>query len=286
MTSASALAWATAKLKNHSDSADLDSAVVLGSILKKTSAQLLANPNQPLNFWQFHCFKQKIKRRAAGEPIAYLINKKEFYKLDFYVDKRVLIPRPATETVIGYAHQIINRAPADCLVCDIGTGSGCIAIILAKYFPQTDFIASDISLAALRVAKINARRHQTNNIKFLRGGLWRPIEKYLQNHRRQANKELIVIANLPYLTAGQITTHLKHEPRLALHGGIEGLEVYKNLFKQIVLSNITPSHLFIEINPEQKMLTENMQQDLLKIYQRISLNDLSGQLRYYHFYQK
>lgn len=278
-----ALTWANKELAEKSNSPQLDSEVLLVYASKKNKEFILTHPETELGFWPTKKFKTLIKKRKHGQPISYLIGNKEFFKLNFFVNKHVLIPRPETEIMVSAVYEVAKYHPEEFIICDIGTGSGNIAITLATYLPQTSILASDISDDALRVAQKNAKIHKIKNIKFIHGNLWLPMENYLNKHLTLARKKIIVTANLPYLTNTQITNDLKFEPEIALHGGEDGLELYKNLFKQIMLSNITPHHIFIEINPEQKIPTLDFQRNLLKIYSERIIQDLSGNDRCLHF---
>lgn len=283
MTIGEALAWGNKKLSKKSDSPALDAEILLAFVLKKKREWLYTHSDKTLSWWKKRHFFKLIKKREHLVPIAYLTRHKEFFKLDFFVNKHVLIPRPETETMISAVYEIVKYNPKNFVICDIGTGSGNIAVTLATYLPQTTIIASDISDYALKVAKINAKKYRAKKIKFVAGNLWLPVEKYLNNHPLLAQKRIIITANLPYLTKDQITDTLKHEPEIALDGGQQGLDLYKELFKQIMLSNITPNHIFIEINPEQKIPTLDFQRNLLKIYKEEVIKDLSGRDRILHF---
>jgi len=227
------------KLKLHRiTSAIIDAEVILSFASGKNKEFLYAHPEYKLTKAQENKLKLAIKRRCRFEPVAYITNHKEFYGLDFYVDKNVLVPRPETELLID---EIINIAKNNKLsIADIGTGSGAIAITLAKYLPKAKIIATDRSLKALRVAKLNARKYQVK-IKFAQGDLLTPIK----------NKKIdMIVANLPYLpNSDKKSKSLKHEPSLALYGGIEGFELYLKLFRQIIKYKINFQYFICEIDP-------------------------------------
>ena len=223
----------------------LDAEVLLSFVLKQPKEYLYTHPEQPLTDQQTQTVQALVKRRSAGEPVAYLTNHKEFYGRDFYVDQRVLIPRPETELMIDL---IKHYAQPQDSIADIGTGSGCIAITLAKELLNVTINATDISTVALAVAKKNATSHNVE-INFHHGNLLEPIK----------NKKIdIIVANLPYLNAA-----LPHEPAQAFLAGKDGLDLYRQLFTQIAALGQTPRYVIIEIDPDQvSALMEIIKQQL------------------------
>ncbi|MSQ14858.1 MAG: peptide chain release factor N(5)-glutamine methyltransferase [Dehalococcoidia bacterium] len=174
----------------------------------------------------------RLIERSAKEPLAYLTNTKEFCGREFYVDGRVLVPRPETETLVEATLQVAKtRVPVagqSLKVADIGTGSGIIAITLALAIPNVSMYAVDVSKAALEVAAINCSRHEVSDrITLLHGDLLIPLPDHVD----------IIVANLPYVTEDELaaaehdwsTMPLAAEPRLALNGGSDGLEVIQRL---------------------------------------------------------
>ncbi len=223
----------TAEIK----SAHLDAEILLAHILKKPREYLLSHPEHKLAKKQEEKYKKIINQRAKNAPVAYLTNEKEFYGRKFYVDKRVLVPRPETEMIIDEAKRIMQSAKNKIHIIDIGAGSGCITITLAKEmhkYKKIKYFAVDISKKALTLARKNAHLHNmADKIKFLRGNL---LEPFLKNKKIEIeNSSLIICANLPYLTPAQIknSPSIKHEPRLALNGGRDGLKYYRRLNEQI-----------------------------------------------------
>jgi len=176
-------------------------------------------------------FRALVKQRADHVPVAYLIGKAWFFSLEFNVDKNVLIPRPDTETLV---EQVIGRvrqtpgweAPA---ILDLCTGSGCIAIALAKNLPAATVVAIDVSAAALAVAKGNAELHKVaDRITFLEGNMLDPLAGL--NPPRQFH---VIASNPPYIPTGQIANLMPdvrdHEPRMALDGGPDGLDFPRHI---------------------------------------------------------
>lgn len=271
--------------------ADLDAEVILAYILKKPKEYLFSHSENNLTTKQLNDVKAFIQRRVKGEPVAYLTNHKEFFGLDFYVDKRVLIPRPETEILVEEVIKYVNNKSSRCescshqskarlsttrqklTICDIGTGSGCIAISLAKHLPHASIMATDISKPALNVAKKNAQKHNVK-IKFLQSDLLESVSK---------NKIDILIANLPYLDDDYKyllpsfnIKSLKYEPQNALMGGPDGLDLYRRLFKQIKASKYNNLTVFTEIDPRQKV---SLTKYILKLFPQSKITfkkDLAG----------
>jgi release factor glutamine methyltransferase len=246
---------------------DLD--LLLENIIKKPRAFILAHPEFKLSKTQILSLKSKIKKRLKGEPLAYILGRKEFYGLNFKVDKHTLIPRPETELIIEEALNFMARDSRPATFIDVGAGSGCLIITLAKLLKKKNgspkikhkFFGIDISKKALEIACQNAKLHKINKkIKFLNGNLLSPI---IHNPLFLAhNISFIILANLPYLTREQIkkSPTIKYEPKLALEAGKDGLKYYRKLLKQIVFlfNFLSPSSrlrisAILEIDPGQKI---------------------------------
>ncbi|OGF27519.1 hypothetical protein A2303_01495 [Candidatus Falkowbacteria bacterium RIFOXYB2_FULL_47_14] len=230
-----------------------------------------------------------IKKRLSGLPVAYLIGHKSFYGLDFIVNKNTLVPRPETEMMVDLTtrySQLITRNE-QMLMVDVGTGSGCIIISLAKQilsrFPTPDFIATDISPEALAVARKNAKQHGVNKqIKFLRGNLLLPVlsDKNFQSKIKNQKPKIIITANLPYLTPTQIknSPSIKHEPKIALSAGPDGLKYYRQLFMQIrqMLNVKYQMSIFCEIDPSQSAKIKQLAKRELPKHKFEIKKDLAG----------
>jgi len=184
-----------------------------------------------------------IARRAAGEPTQYILGKQEFWGLEFEVTPAVLIPRPETEHIIEVALERIGAHRNDQLhIADVGTGSGCIAIALAKEFPNAQILATDISSAALDVAKRNAARHKVaDRLRFIETDLIAT---------GSASFDLIV-SNPPYVALEDASTLQReireHEPEIALFGGPTGVEIYARLIKQAESHLVPGGALILEL---------------------------------------
>jgi len=248
MNNRQSLNWAQNNLKsNFTNSADLDAEILLSYVIKKNKTFLYSHPEYQLTPTQSNKFKKLIQRRQQGEPVAYLIGHKEFYGLDFTVNKQVLIPRPETELIV----ETILKNKKIKTIADIGTGSGAIAISLAKNNSQLKIYATDISGQALRVAKKNALRYKINRqVIFKKGNLL----KALKNIKLDA-----ICANLPYLDAKLKYTPinkpasigLKFEPTIALYSQHNGLAAYHQLIIQTSQLKHRPSYIYLEIGQHQ-----------------------------------
>lgn len=208
-------------------SARLESEVLLSFVLARTRVALYTGFDQPLAPGEIDRYRALLTRRAGGEPTAYLVGEREFWSMALKVDKRVLIPRPDTERLVEGALAACKRAGvASPNVLELGTGSGAIILALAKELPQAVLTAVDLSTDALEVARENARRHGLGErITFLHGDLFAPLAA-------DARFDLIV-SNPPYIRHLDIpklqSEVAYHEPRLALDGGDDGLDVLRRL---------------------------------------------------------
>ena len=246
------------------DSASLDAELLLSFVVHKNKEFFYTHPEYELNFWQKIKYQKLIKKRATHYPVAYILGYKEFYGLKFEVNKHVLVPRPDTELLVETTCEVADLRGR---IVEIGTGSGCIAISLAKQ--GFNIVATDISNKALKVAKKNTKYHQVlKKIKFIKGDLLKPLQK----------QEIdILIANLPYLANDyQKESSIKSEPKLALYSGKDGLDDYRKLFKQINELKYQPKHILIELNPEQiKILSSYIK----KLFPQVNIEtkkDLQG----------
>lgn len=221
--------------------------LLLMYILGQNRAWLYAHPEEAVPGLDAHRFLSLILRRADGEPTQYITCKQEFWGLDFEVTPDVLIPRPETEHVIEVALDRLalrevregrppKNAGEDLLLLDVGTGSGCIAIALAKELPAAQIVATDISAAALAVALRNAARHTVNDrIRFLECNLLSDatISDFDASRSRQFD---LIVSNPPYVGRNEKETLMRevrdHEPEVALYGGEEGYELYADLIAQ------------------------------------------------------
>lgn len=225
----------------------------LSHLLGKSKEFLFANPDFELTAKQSNNLIHFTRRRLKGEPVAYILGRKDFCGLSFKVNRQVLIPRPETEWLVDkIKNQIFKITNRKLKILDMGTGSGCIIVSLAHELKtkdlksKADFVASDISSAALRVAKQNAKVHKIK-IKFIKSDLFDKISGQFD----------IVIANLPYVSLPdyqKLKPSLKYEPKLALCAGGKNWLIFKRFFYQLPEHCKAGSLVFLEIEPKSKNL--------------------------------
>lgn len=248
-----------------------DADLLLAHVLGVSREYIHTHPEHPLSHWQRLRAQLLLKKRAAGVPLAYLTGHKEFFSRDFLVNKHTLIPRPETELLVELAQ---DACTPDTTLIDVGTGSGCIAITLAMQVPLVHVLATDMSHQALRVAKKNAHRHGVN-VRFFRGNLLAPVLEYVPH------EPVVITANLPYLDESDMREpSIQAEPRLALFGGPDGLDLYRELLDQLCEAHLlTPIVLLCEINPGQ---AEALIKEVTKRFSHAEIKthtDLSGRDR-------
>ena len=247
----------------------LDAEILLAEVLRKDRSELMIRNNLKISNKKAFTFNRYIDRRKKFEPVAYILNNKEFFSLDFFVNKNSLIPRPETELMVEKAVKIYkNKNPN---VLDIGTGSGCIIISVLRHLPKSRGIGLDISNDAIKVAKFNSERLlkvYNKRIKFMNLS----IEK-LSNNRIFD----LILANPPYINSKDIrnlSTDIKrYEPKIALDGGKDGLDVIKKVIYKSLRILKHNGTLAIEIGNNQyfavsKLLRKNgfKETTLLKDY--------------------
>ncbi|MDD5288791.1 MAG: peptide chain release factor N(5)-glutamine methyltransferase [Dehalococcoidales bacterium] len=248
--------------------ASLEAELLLRHALEIDRTQLYTEPDCALTPRQEETYRSCIERRIKGEPSAYITGHREFFGLDFYVDKNVLIPRPETELLVEQAVTRASKHPHPAIV-DVGTGCGAIAISLATHIPHAKIYATDISPAALEVASRNCQKHRVEDrITLLTGNLLIPVPVMAD----------IIVANLPYVTTAdlpQVNTS-GFEPSLALHGGWDGLDLINRLCLQARDRLSFGGCLLLEIGPGQG---KKLADFLRKIYSSANIDllfDLNG----------
>ncbi len=231
-----ALKHAIARLEQcNAPSASLAAELLLMHVLRRDRTWLYAHPEYQLSLQDTNAYAEAVESRAAGTPTQYLTGTQEFWGLEFEVGPGVLIPRPETEHVIEVALQLLkDRLNEPLGIADIGTGSGCIAIALARELPKASVVATDISATALEYARRNAERHGVSNrILFYRADLLRMSGLHEANEHRRFD---MVISNPPYVgwkdRAGLPREVRDHEPAEALFAGEEGLDIYPRLINE------------------------------------------------------
>jgi release factor glutamine methyltransferase len=281
--------------KNSLDYLDIE--LLIAHSLGKTREFVLTHPEYELSADKFSIIKDLIKRRIKHEPIAYLTGHKEFYGLEFIVNKNTLIPRPETEMMVEQTLDLLNNQFHDkTMVIDVGTGSGCIITSIAHniYYETSDtkqrrnieFFGSDISKDALLIAKKNAKANGLNKkIKFLNGSM---LDPFIRNSKFEIrNSRMIILANLPYLSKEIFSSSpidvKKYEPKSALYSPKEGLKHYQDLLLQIQElkkkhSNISITCL-MEISPEQKKKLSQIIKKLFLSAKILFIKDLAKKWR-------
>lgn len=206
----------------------LDAEVLLAGVLGRDRVFLYRESNAEVGEGTLERYRGLIGRRQAGEPVAYLLGKKEFWSLDFFVDRRVLIPRPETEVLVEEVLRLFRgKGGGPLSFIDVGTGSGALAVVLARLFPDARVAASDISREALRVAAANSERHGVRHrIDFVCGNLLDPVKGPFD----------CIVSNPPYIDAGtygRLDRGVRDfEPAGALLAGPEGIECHRTLAAQ------------------------------------------------------
>jgi len=243
------------------DSPRLSAELLLSHILAMKRIELYTQFDKPVEKQQLHRLHDLVKRAAQNEPIAYLTGKTEFYSLEINVAPDCMVPRPETELLVERAVEFLRTRPGPQFVCDLCTGSGCIAVAIAKSFPDARIIATDISAAALDVAAANIEMYQLKNrIKLLQGDLFDPLVPHLD-----VEKFDLLVCNPPYVSAPEFEALDKnvkdYEPKLALFAGIDGLDIYRRLCKKADRFLMPDAALMLEIGCAQgPAVTELLQQ--------------------------
>lgn len=269
MTQTIAQALKFAKSQIESDSASLDAQVLLGEIIRQERAYLLAHPEHPLTEEQQARYVEWIRRRASGEPVAYIIGRRAFYDREIAVTRDVLIPRPETELLLEQALAFIHEHPSASAV-DVGTGSGALAVTLAAHSPKAQIYATDISPTALATARYNGFLNHVN-VTFFEGDLLEPLIS------REIRVD-VVMANLPYIGTEELATLAvsRHEPRLALDGGADGLDVIRRLIAQIPAVCNPGALILLEIGADQGDAALKLAQSTLSAQKAEILKDYAG----------
>ena len=239
------------------ESARLEAQILLSHCLSISKVQLYTSFDRPLSNNERSEFRELVKRRLKGEPTAYLIGKKEFWSMDFQVTDDVLIPRPETELIIDFLLDTITNIEKSFSVLEIGTGSGCISAAIASNFKQSSIIASDINPKSLKIAQKNIQKLGfTEQVSFLNCDLFNGMDLTFD----------FIISNPPYIKTSEIDNlqvEIKEfEPKVALDGGKDGLNIIKTLVNQGKNYLKEDGYLIFEINFDQtdsikKLVSQN-----------------------------
>ena len=224
--------------------------ILLAHVLQVERVDLYMRHDQPLNAAELERFKELIRRRAAGEPVAYIVGSREFWSMDFAVTPAALIPRPETECLVEAALQRLEGAGQGRSVLELGTGCGAVILALAAQKPQHAFFASDVSPAALAVARKNADTHGLEtSVRFFCGSWLDPLQN------RSARLDMIV-SNPPYIRRSSIdrlqVEIRRFEPLTALDGGEDGLRCLEAIIAAAAGCLKPGGHLLLEIGHDQK----------------------------------
>ena len=246
------LDWTSGYFERHGiPNPRLDAEVLLGHLLHKSRLQLYLDFEMPVFDEHLTPFRELIKKRIAHTPVSYLTNQKEFLSLEFYVDERVLIPRPETEQLVETI--LATESGTSQRLLELGTGSGVIATCLAVHRPEWDIVATDISEPALAVAKKNAETHAcTAQITFRSGDLFEPIRLLETPEDRQFDW---IVCNPPYIKSTErdsLSPDVRdYEPEIALFAGDDGLAVIRRLIAEAPQYLAPNGRLLFEIGDTQ-----------------------------------
>ena len=238
------------------EDAGLEAEVLLRHALNTDRAHLFQRMDAPLSEDVMNNLYRLVQRRLSHEPVAYITGHREFYGLELHVNRDVLIPRPETETLVEAVIEFVRawrrpdeglEADFQPLIADVGTGSGAIAVSLAVNLPDARIRAIDLSAGALAVARANARLHEVEDrIEFLAGNLLQPLTELVD----------LIAANLPYVKADDwlaLPPEIReHEPRAALDGGADGLDLIRPLLEEAPRHLLPGGAIFLEFGAGQQ----------------------------------
>jgi release factor glutamine methyltransferase len=228
------LDWITKYLDEKGvDSARLCAELLLGHVLGLERIHLYTNFDKPVSQSDLDQLHSLVKRAGNQEPVQYLVGKTEFYSMEIEVSTNCLIPRPETELLVEYAIEFLRSRQGPQLVCDLCTGSGCIAVAIAKNHPETKIIGTDICDKALTMADTNVKKHNlSDQIELLCGDLFEPLVPQLDKAKFD-----LVVSNPPYVSTKEyekLDKNIKeYEPSHALLAGVEGLDYYQKICSKI-----------------------------------------------------
>jgi release factor glutamine methyltransferase len=228
-----------AKLQGVSGTPRSDVQTMIAHVIDKPREYIIAHTEAVLTADQLHTFEKLLTLRSRGMPLAYIVGRRAFFDRDFRINPHVLIPRPETEHVVEEALEWVKGRPVQ--LVDVGTGSGVIALTLAAKLPNAQVLATDVSAAALLVARENAAGLQ--NVTFIQGDLLAPLHGSFD----------VICANLPYIATGEMNVLdvAKFEPHVALDGGGDGLVLIRKLLDQAPSRLAKPGLLLMEHGADQ-----------------------------------
>ncbi|MXY47039.1 MAG: peptide chain release factor N(5)-glutamine methyltransferase [Chloroflexi bacterium] len=265
-------AQVAATLKQHCiPDSNLEAEVLVRHSLNWNRAQFYASLNESLKPSTVDRVQAITNRRLSGEPLAYITGHREFYGLELSVNSAVLIPRQETELIVAAALDYTSALHTEPItIADVGTGSGAIAMALAANLPNAQVFGIDLSSDALTVAKHNRRKHKlVDRVCLLQGDLLTPLQHSVD----------IVVSNPPYIASdliARLSPEVRHEPRRALDGGKDGMEVIRQLLRQAPSKVNAGGCALIEISPEQSDTARKTAREQFPRADIYVLNDLLG----------
>jgi release factor glutamine methyltransferase len=267
------IAEATAPLASAGiENPRLDAEMMLAAACNSSRARLVSGLAE-IDISAPQLYAAMIERRIRREPLAYILGYKEFYSLEFQVTPAVLIPRPETETVVSVALEFIHNR-ADASVCDLGTGSGAIALAIAANAPCTRLTATDISAEALAIARRNAARLELESrVSFRLADCFEPLDSMGPLSRFD-----LMVSNPPYIDDDQIADlapEIRYEPRAALAGGCDGLELYGRIAGALMLHLEKDGRAIVEIGADQSVAVTEIMRNAGATRVKV-LRDLAG----------
>jgi len=274
----------TLRIKDLTETPSLDAQVLLAHISGKNRSWVISHPELVLNSEQLNRLSVALEQMKSGVPLPYIIGKWEFYGLELVISKDVLIPRPETELLIDKALEWLNVNPHRHRLIDMGTGSGCIAVVLAVNVPDLLGVATDISHNALKIARQNAEKFNVvGRIELLYGNLWEAFKIKegdsisLQTKLSSFRADLIT-ANLPYIPTS-ILHGLKvysREPVLALDGGEDGMNLIGQFLKKASLFLMPKGLILVELESSLGLTAKTLAEQHFPAAEILLHQDLSG----------
>ena len=265
----SAIRWARSRIEACSDSARLDAELLLAHCLGKPRSYLYSHPEESLNPVCWQQYQRLVERRLQPTPIAYLLGTREFYSLVFTTREQVLVPRPETELLVDLALQLLPPEQS-MRVCDLGTGTGIIAITLKSERPMAQVYATDVDPACLVLAQENALRHAAD-VEWIESDWYRGLPRTLRFDLIVSNPPYIA-ADHPFLDQGDLPA----EPRLALTPGNSGLEALQQIVEGARQHLVSGGYLILEHGYDQQTPVADMlaTHGFSEIHCEYDLNDL------------
>jgi release factor glutamine methyltransferase len=263
----------TTYLGEHgSTSARLDSELLCAQALGLRRLDIYLQFDRPLDEGELSAIRELIRRRGKGEPVAYITGTREFYGRAFTVNSDVLVPRPETETLVERALALMKEHDgAGMRFADLGTGSGCIAITLAAEVPGVEIFATDVSGAALTVARANAERLGVE-VTFAEGSWADALDGRVD----------LIVSNPPYVTTAELDAVDRDvrdfEPRAALLGGDDGMDAYRALLASI-REHVTASRILLEVDPRRAGVVASLFEGAFSGAGTAQVDDLTGRAR-------